>query len=47
MPISDDNEMASRPLVAVQGRRLAVAWLRRDPSDARPDALAVRTGTLR
>ena len=47
MPISDDNEMASRPLVAVQGRRLAVAWLRGDPSDDRPDALAVRTGTLR
>ena len=47
MPISDDNEIASRPLVAVQGRRLAVAWLRGDPSDDRPDALAVRTGTLR
>ena len=47
MPISDDNESAWRPLVAVQGRRLAVAWLRGDPSDDRPDALAVRTGTLR
>jgi hypothetical protein len=45
--ISDDNEIASRPLVAVRGRRLAVAWLRGDPSDDRPDALAVRTGTLR
>ena len=47
MPISDDNESAWRPLVAVRGRRLAVAWLRGDPSDDRPDALAVRTGTLR
>ena len=35
------------PLVAVRGRRLAVAWLRGDPSVDRPDALAVRTGTLR
>jgi hypothetical protein len=47
LPISDDNEIASQPLVAVKGRRLAVAWLRGDPSDDRPDALAVRTGTLR
>jgi hypothetical protein len=47
LPISDDNEIASRPLVAVQGRRLAVAWLRGDPSDDVPDVLAVRTGTLR
>jgi hypothetical protein len=47
LPISDDNEIASRPMVAVKGRRLAVAWLRGDPSDDRPDALAVRTGTLR
>jgi hypothetical protein len=47
LPISDDNEIASRPMVAVKGRRIAVAWLRGDPSDDRPDALAVRTGTLR
>jgi hypothetical protein len=47
LPISDDNEIASRPMVAVKGGRLAVAWLRGDPSDDRPDALAVRTGTLR
>jgi hypothetical protein len=33
LPISDDNEIASRPLVAVRGRRLAVAWLRGDPTD--------------
>jgi len=47
LPISDDNEIASRPKVAVQGRRLAVAWLRGDPSDDVPDVPAVRTGTLR
>jgi len=47
LPISDDNEIASRPLVAVQGRRLAVAWLRGDPTDDVPDVLAVRTGILR
>jgi hypothetical protein len=47
LPISDDNEAASRPLVAVRGRRLAVAWLRGDPSDDAPDLRAVRTGALR
>lgn len=47
LPVSDDNEIASQPMVAVRGRRIAVAWLRGDPSDDRPDALAVRTGTLR
>jgi hypothetical protein len=47
LPISDDNEIASRPLVAVKGRRLAVAWLRGDPSDDVPDVPAVRTGILR
>ena len=47
LSISDDNEIATRPLVAVRGRQLAVAWLRGDPSDDRPDAPAVRTGTLR
>jgi hypothetical protein len=47
LPISDDNEMATQPLVAVKGHQLAVAWLRGDPTDDRPDALAVRTGTLR
>ena len=47
LPISDDNEIASQPMVAVKGRQIAVAWLRGDPTDDRPDALAVRTGTLR
>jgi len=47
LPISDDNEIASRPLVAVKGRHLATAWLRGDPTDDAPDVLAVRTGTLR
>ena len=47
LPVSDDNEIASRPLVAVEGRRVAVAWLRGDPSDDAPDLRAVRTGTLR
>jgi hypothetical protein len=47
LPISEDNEIASRPMVAVRRRRLAVAWLRGDPSDETPDVLAVRTGTLR
>ncbi len=47
LPISDDNEIASRPLVAVKGSHLAVAWLRGNPSDDTPDLRAVRTGTLR
>jgi len=47
LPVSDDNEIASRPLVALRGRRLAVAWLRGDPTDEVPDVPAVRTGTLR
>jgi hypothetical protein len=47
LPISDDNEIASRPMVAVKGRHLATAWLRGDPTDDAPDVLAVRTGTLR
>ena len=47
LPVSDDNEAATRPLAAVRGRSLAVAWLRGDPTDETPDAMAVRTGTLR
>ena len=47
LPISDDNEIATRPMVAVHGRQLAVAWRRGDPSDDVPDVLAVRTGMLR
>ena len=43
----DDNGIATRPRVAVRGRQIAVAWLRGDPTDDRPDAPAVRTGTLR
>lgn len=47
LPISDDNEIALRPLVAVKGRHLAVAWLRGDSSDEARALRAVRTGTLR
>jgi hypothetical protein len=47
LPVSGDNEVATRPMAAVRGRRLAVAWLRGEPADPTPDVIAVRTGTLR
>ena len=52
LPVSDDNGSATRPLVAVRGRRLVMAWVPGDTGDtgdagAAPAALAVRVGTVR
>src|SRR5215204_3136892 len=44
LPISDDHDCATRPIVAWRGRQLAVAWRRGDPTDTTSDVLAVRTG---
>jgi hypothetical protein len=46
VPVSDAHGTATRPLTAVRGRRIAVAWERRG-SEGAPAALAVRAGTLR
>jgi hypothetical protein len=44
--VSDDNASATHPLVAVRGRRIAVAW---EPAASGETAavLGVRTGTVR
>jgi hypothetical protein len=51
VPVSDDNGAATRPLVAVRGRRVAVAWEQRAETAAAPAAagprFAVRAGTVR
>jgi hypothetical protein len=47
LPVSDDNGSAMRPLAAVRGRRVAVAWERRAASDSGPAMLAIRTGVVR
>src|SRR5687768_13474567 len=47
LPISDDHGVATHPLAAVKGRRIAVAWHRRAPSDSATAVLAVRTGVVR
>jgi hypothetical protein len=47
LPISDDNGIATHPLAAVRGRRIAVAWQRGVASDSTPVVLAIRTGTVR
>ena len=47
LPISDDHGVATHPQTAVRGRRIAVAWHRRAPSDSAPAVLAVRTGVVR
>ena len=47
LPISDDHGVATHPLAAVRGRRIAVAWHRRAPSDSAAAVLAVRTGLVR
>ena len=47
LPISDDHGVATNPLTAVRGRRIAVAWQRRAPSDSAASVLAVRTGVVR
>ena len=46
LPLSDDVGTATRPLTAVRGRRIAVAWEQRAAPTA-PAALDVRVGTLR
>ncbi len=46
LPVSDDNGSATRPLVAVRGRRIVMAWVPGDDAGA-PAALAVRVGTVR
>ena len=47
LPVSDDNGAATRPLAALRGRRLSVAWERRPPSDSTAALVAIRSGTLR
>ena len=47
LPISDDHGVATHPLAALRGRRVAVAWHRRAPSDSAPSVLVVRTGVVR
>jgi hypothetical protein len=47
LPISDDNGVATHPLAAVAGRRIAVAWQRGGASDSTLAVLAIRTGIVR
>jgi len=47
LPISDDNGVATRPLAAIRGRHVAVAWERRPLSDSAAALVAILTGTLR
>jgi hypothetical protein len=47
LPVSDENGVSTRPRVAVRGRRIAVAWIRRAGSDSGAAVLAIRTGVLR
>jgi hypothetical protein len=47
LPFSDDNGIATHPLAAIRGRRVAVAWERRPLSDSAAALVAIRTGTLR
>ncbi len=44
LPVSDDNGIASHPLVAAHGQRIAVAW---EPDTAASATLVVRAGTVR
>jgi hypothetical protein len=46
LPVSDDNGIATRPLAAVRGRRIAVGW-EPGPADATSTTFSVRTGTVR
>ncbi|HEV7991768.1 MAG TPA: sialidase family protein [Gemmatimonadaceae bacterium] len=46
LPVSSDNGAASRPLAAVRGRHIAVAWEQRATNDDAPAVLAIRAGTL-
>jgi hypothetical protein len=47
LPVSSDNGIAARPLAAVRGHRVAVAWERRSAFDSARSLLAVKTGVLR
>ena len=47
LPVSDDHDVATHPLVAVQGRRVALAWRRRGAAPSGAGAFAVRTGVVR
>jgi hypothetical protein len=47
LPVSDDHDLATRPLVAVHGARVAVAWRNGDSSRPGGDALVIRTGRVR
>jgi hypothetical protein len=46
LPVSSDNGMALRPLTAVRGRRIAVAWERGATPDDSPAVFAIKAGTL-
>lgn len=46
VPVSEDNGTATRPLTAVRGRRIAVAWEQRATGNASA-ALTVRVGAVR
>ena len=45
LPVSDDNGVATRPLVAVSGRRITVAWRQGAAANGRA-VLRLRSGTL-
>ena len=45
LPVSDDNGAASHPLVAVQGRRLTVAWRQRAGANGQT-GVRVRSGNI-
>jgi hypothetical protein len=46
VPVSSDNGRAWRPLVAVRGKRIAVAWERQEGSDVAAAVFAIKAGTL-
>ena len=47
LPVSTDDGIAARPVAAVRGHRIAVAWERRAALDSAHAVLAVRAGVLR
>jgi hypothetical protein len=47
LPVSSGNGEASRPMAAVRGNRIAVAWERRAANGSAPAVLAIKAGTLR
>jgi hypothetical protein len=47
LPMSADHDVATRPLVAVQGRRVALAWQTGPAPASGGGSYAVRTGTVR